>query len=73
MWLYVPARSLGGGGVNSQTYGIYKEFVRFAGDALPVLVGCLRSLGVFLGALGVGPGSARGCSLAAPRAANINP
>ena len=73
MWLYVPARSLGGGGVNSQTYGIYKEFVRFAGDALPVLVGCLRSLGVFLGALGVGPGSARGCSLAPPRAANINP
>ena len=73
IWLCVAARSLEGGRVNSQTYWIYKEFLRFAGDALRVLVGCLRSLGVFLGALGVGPGSARGCSLAAPRAANINP
>ena len=71
IWLCVLARSLGGGGVNSQIYEIYKEFVRFAGDVLRVLVGCLRSLGVFLGALGVDPGSARGCSLAASRAANM--
>ena len=73
IWLCVLARSLGGGEVNSQTYVIYKEFLGFAGDALRVLVDCLRSRGVFLGALGVGPGSARVCSLVAPRAANINP